>query len=151
MQIWWDLPGERRSLKWLTEKEAQPAKGWLQVDQKVERDERLLFFILFFPPKDHTLPPEPTWVREKDALVSDKTFIRNLALLELVFIFWFLKTHFCQVSLVTNSNPAPMSNINHTGRWFMDRSLINALESGFCLQSSQLYLVQGKIHSSWQF
>lgn len=74
-----------------------------------------------------------------------------LPFLELVFIFWFLKTHFCQVSLVTNSNPAPMSNINHTGRWFMDRSLINALESGFCLQSSQLYLVQGKIHSSWQF
>lgn len=80
MQIRWDLPGEGRSLRWLTEKEAQPAKGWLQVNQKVERDERLLFLFYFFPPKDHTLPPEPTWMREKDALVSDKTFIRDLAL-----------------------------------------------------------------------
>lgn len=52
----------------------------MQVDQKVESDERLLFLFLFVPPKDHTLPPEPACVCEKDALVSDKTFIRNLAL-----------------------------------------------------------------------
>lgn len=51
------------------------------MNQKVEGDERLLLFLfLFFPPKDHTLPPEPAYTCEKDALVSDKTFVHNVAL-----------------------------------------------------------------------